>query len=297
MKKIQLVSDSTCDLNPLLVKNLDLVVIPLGVNLNDKTYLDGVDLIPKEMYKIVEEIQEFPKTNAATPNAFYEAFKKALDQNMAVFYTGLGSGFSKTFENAHLAKGLLEEDGYDVSDIVLVDSKNLSGGSGLLLLKADSFRSQGLNAHEIEIKINEIIPRVRVQFVIDTLNFLHLGGRVSGMANFVGSLLNIHPIIKVRDNKMEIGQKPRGKLKKGLDILASEFNKMKEQGYIDEEFMFITHTESFEALNYLHDKIDPLIKPIPLTTEAGCVISSHCGPRSIGTLYILNENYKEDDQE
>lgn len=295
MKKIQLISDSTCDLSPLLVKKVDLDIVALGVTLNQKTYLDGINLTPREMYKLVEETNEFPKTNAATPNAFYERFKKALDKNMAVLYTGLGSGFSKTFENAHLAKNLLEDEGYDVSDVVLVDSKNLSGGSGLLILKANLFKEQGLNVHEIAIKLEELIPRVRVQFVIDTLKYLHLGGRVSGLSNFVGSLLKIHPIIKVRNNKMEIGQKPRGKLEKGLDVLVSDFTKMKEQGYIDEDFMFITHTESFDALNYLHAKLDELITPIPISTEAGCVISSHCGPKCIGTLYILNENYKGDD--
>jgi DegV family protein with EDD domain len=281
MKKIKLVTDSTCDLSPDLIKQYDIEVIPLYVNFKDKSYLDGVDINVPRMYQMVSERNELPKTAAPSPGIFEECFKKYLEDEYDVIYMGIGSKFSASFNAAKIAKDLL-----DSNHIHLIDSLNLSSGTGLLLLKAGEMIRAGYSAEDIKEKIEALVPKVRSQFVIRTLDYLYKGGRLNALSAFFGSFLRIKPIIKVRDGVMGVGKKGRGKVQNAINIMIQDM--LNEKDKIDEDFMMITHSLADDDADYIREKIKDEVNVNNLyETQAGCVISSHCGKGTIGILYIL----------
>jgi DegV family protein with EDD domain len=281
MKKIKLVTDSTCDLSPDLIKQYDIEVIPLYVNFKEKSYLDGVDINVPRMYQMVSESNELPKTAAPSPGVFEESFKKYLEDDYDVIYMGIGSKFSASFNAARIAKDLL-----DSNRIFLIDSLNLSSGTGLLLLKAGEMIKAGHSAEDIKEKIEALVPKVRSQFVIRTLDYLYKGGRLNALSAFFGSFLRIKPIIKVRDGVMGVGKKGRGKVQNAINIMIQDM--LNEKDKIDEDFMMITHSLANEDADYIREKIKDEVNVKKLyETQAGCVISSHCGKGTIGILYIL----------
>lgn len=281
MKKIKIITDSTCDLTKELIEKNDIEVVPLFVNFGEESYLDGVNLTVPKMYELVTEKKILPKTAAPSPGSFEKTFKKYLDEGYEIVYMGIGSKFSATLQSANVAKQNL-----DSEDIYLVDSLNLSSGTGLLILKAIKFRSQGLSGKEIKEKLEEIVPKVRSQFVIDTLEYLYKGGRLNALSALFGSMLRIKPIIKVRDGIMAVGKKGRGSIKKGIDLMLGEVFEDKDN--IDSDFMMITHSLADESSTYIKSRLEGEIKVDNLyDTSAGCVISSHCGKGTIGVLYIL----------
>jgi len=281
MKKIKIITDSTCDLTKELIEKNDIEVVPLFVNFGEESYLDGVNLTVPKMYELVTEKKILPKTAAPSPGSFEKTFKKYLDEGYEIVYMGIGSKFSATLQSANVAKQNL-----DSEDIYLVDSLNLSSGTGLLILKAIKFRSQGLSGKEIKEKLEEIVPKVRSQFVIDTLEYLYKGGRLNALSALFGSMLRIKPIIKVRDGIMAVGKKGRGSIKKGIDLMLGEVFEDKDN--IDSDFMMITHSLADESSTYIKSRLEGEIKVDNLyVTSAGCVISSHCGKGTIGVLYIL----------
>lgn len=281
MNKVKIISDSTCDLSKDLIIKHDIAIVPLYVNFNQESYLDGVDLDVEQMYDYVNKKKVMPKTAAPSPGAFVEVFQKYLDEGYQIIYLGIGSKFSATFSSANVAKQTLASE-----NIFLVDSLNLSSGTGLLLLKAAKLNEQGLNAEEIKTRLEEIVPKVRSQFVIDTLDYLYKGGRLNALSHLVGGMLRIKPIIKVRDGLMAVGKKGRGSIKNGIDLMLNEVFQDKDE--IDPDFMMITHSLADESAQYIKDQLKEKVEIQNLyETKAGCVISSHCGKGTIGVLYIL----------
>jgi DegV family protein with EDD domain len=280
MNRIKIISDSTCDLSLELRKMHDIDVVPLYVNFKEQSFFDGENLSPEQMYDQIKAVGYLPKTAAVAPGTFATVFKNYLDQGYQILFMGIGSKFSATLQSAYVAKQLLKSD-----DICLIDSSNLSSGTGLLLLKAAKFRAEGDDLDTIEKKILEIIPKVRTQFVIDTMEYLYKGGRCNSLVAFMGTFLKIKPIIKVRDGGMVVGKKGHGKITSGIDLLIEEARANKEQ--IDPDYMMVTDSLATESVKYIMDRIGDLgIKNI-YHTDAGCVISSHCGQGCIGILYIM----------
>ena len=179
MNKVLILSDSTCDLSQELLEKYDIKIVPLYINLGDNIYQDLVELTTEKMYDLIAQNVGFPKSSATTPNDFEEVFRKYIDEGYDILYTGISSTLSCTLQNAYIAKSNFDDD-----RIYLVDSKNLSTGIGLLVLKAAKLREQGLSAKEIAAELENIVPRVRSQFVIEKLDYLYKGGRCSGMTYF-----------------------------------------------------------------------------------------------------------------
>lgn len=281
MNKVKVIADSTCDLSPELYKEYDIEVIPLNVNFGEENYLDNVTLTPDELYAKVKEKKALPSSAAASPAVIEEVFKKYLDQGYDVVFTGIGSTLSTNFQSATIARSSLDGD-----RIYLIDSKNLSSGSGLLALKAARMAKEGVSAKEIYEKVQPLAEKLSVQFVVDTLDYLHKGGRCSSTAKLFGHLFHVHPMIKVIDGKLTIHAKPRGTLKMASNELLNVF----KQDYpnIDLENVMITHAGSTrEVADHLHAELEKMIdKKIIHETRAGCVISTHCGFGTIGILYI-----------
>jgi len=283
MKKICILTDCTADLTKELYEKNNIEVLPLYVTIGGKTYSDGIDITTEEMYEKVKEFGELPRSSAIPPAIFEEKFKELLSEYEQIIYMGIGSGFSGTYNSAFVASHDFPQD-----KIFVIDSKNLSSGIGLLLLKAAKFRDQGLDGATIKAKIEELVPRIRTQFAIDTLEYLHKGGRCSGTARIFGTLLKLKPIIRVENGAMNVAKKPMGKFSRALDIILDYVHHDLEN--IDPEFVMVTHSLSDVAAQYFQDELKKMNKFTNIyETFAGGVISTHCGPKTIGILYILNK--------
>jgi len=278
-----ILSDSTCDLSKDLLAKAKVSTIALHVNFPDESFDDGINLTTEEMYAMVERRGVLPKTSAVSPGEFIDFFEPYINDGFDIVYLGIGGALSTTFQSAFVAKSEFPDD-----RIYLVDSKNLSSGSGLLVLKAAMLRDQGLSAKEIAEKIEEIVPRIRSQFAIETLEYLHKGGRCSGTARMFGTMLKLKPIIKVIDGSLQVGKKPIGKITRALDVMIEDLIAVKD--HLDPDFLMVTHSMADEAAQYAIEKIKTSVSVDKiLETQAGCVISTHCGKGTIGILYILKQ--------
>jgi len=284
MNKIKIVTDCTSDLSNEMYEQHNIHVMSLYVSIGEENYRDKIDITPEIMFQKVDELNVMPKTSALIPNDFQKVFKEYIDKGYDVLYIGLGSGFSSTYQNAVLAS---QE--FPKGRVRTVDSGNLSSGIGLLLLKALKFKDQGNSLEEIANKLEKIVPKVRSMFSINTLEYLHKGGRCSGTQRFFGSVLKIKPIIRVVDGKMIVGKKPRGKYNVALDAQLEYV--MHDIDNIDPDNLFITHCMAKdEDIEYLKARIKQSLNVDNIhVTTASSVIATHCGPRTIGVLYILKE--------
>lgn len=289
--KVVILTDSTCDLSEELLNKYDIKFFPLHVNFGTDSYDDITQIKPKEMFEKINSIGALPTTAAASLGEIINVFKKYLDEGYDIVYTGISSQMSVTFQVANLAKEELEAD-----NIYLVDSGNLSTGIGLLLLKAAKFRDQGFSAKEIAEKLEDIVPRVKTQFVIDTLDNLHKGGRCSSVAYVFSKVLRVKPMIVVREKSMQVGAKFIGSITKAQKGMTNLF--LKDFDNIDKEFVFITHSFAEEGVKNIKSLISNVSDQIEnlYVTEAGCVIGCHCGENCIGILYIMeNEIVKKEE--
>lgn len=280
MGKVIVISDSTCDLSKKLIEENNIKIIPLYVSFDADMYKDGIEITSEKLYELVKANKKLPKTSACSVGDFITLFKQYLDEGYEVFYTGIGSKLSSTYANALLAKEELDTDKVQVSD-----SCNLSSGIGLLLLKAAKFAKEGKNAKEIKAEIDALAPKVRSKFVVDSLEYLHKGGRCGGVARFIGTLARLKPVIAVTDGKLDVLAKTIGK-KKGLKVMLEDIIANKDN--IHKDCVMVTHTYADEDAAYLKEVLNNEIGDVVVEeTTAGCVISSHCGKGTIGILYIL----------
>ena len=286
MSKITILTDSTCDLSKELIEKNEIKVIPLHVSFpNDsKTYLDGVDITSEEIYNYADKHGVLPKTGAVNIEEFNEVFYKEMKEGNEVFYVGIGSGLSSTYNNARIAAQSFEE-----GKIALVDGQNLSTGTGLLVLKAAKLRNEGHSLEEIKAEVERCVPLVSAKFCIDRLDYLYKGGRCSGMTRLVAHALKIHPVAKLIDNKLKVYKQPRGKYENAVDVQIDEF--INDLPNIDTSNVFITHSGRIDGFDdYIYRKISPLMDKENIhITLAGSTVSSHCGPKTIGILYILKK--------
>lgn len=282
--KVAILTDSTCDLGKELLEEYHIDFIPLHVNFDNESYDDLVNISLEQLYQKVEEKKKLPTTSCPSQLEIKIFLEKYLHQGYDIVYTGISSEMSATFQNFKIVSEEL-----DPNRIYLVDSGNLSTGIGLLVLKAAKFRDQGLSAKEIATKLEEIVPRLKVQFVIDQLDYLYKGGRCSSVAYAFSKVLSVKPMIVVREKTMQVGSKFIGsitKAQKGMTkVFLNDFDK------IDKEFVFITHTMADNGAAYIRSLIQDVVKNIEhvYETVAGCVIGSHCGKNTIGILYIMKE--------
>lgn len=275
---MEIFADSCCDLSPEQIQKYHIHIIPLGVFIDNKSFLDGVDITPPELFATVKKTGVLPKTSAPSIASFIEAFKECKEG----IYISISSKLSASNQNGLMAAKSLSE----TADIRVVDSLNLSTGIGLLILKAAELRDQGKGLDEIEKILNETVPGINTSFAIDTLDYLYLGGRCSSMEKVMGSLLKIRPVIEVRsDGTLGVKEKTSGARKKALDSMVIDFKKKVD--HVDLHRVFITHAYSFEDADYLKAE---LLKIAPIEevcqTTANATISSHCGPNCIGILFI-----------
>lgn len=275
---INILADSTCDLGRGAAEEFGFDVIPLPVTIGGQVYLDGVEIEQEKLFELVGEAGALPKTAAPSVGEF----QKFFDRSGESIFIGISSRLSATIQNAKLAAADLP-----AGRVRVLDSLNLSTGIGLLVLRAAELRDVGKSADEIEKEILASVPRVRASFIIDTMEYLYKGGRCTALQAIAGSMLKIHPIIEVRpDGTLGVKEKARGARQKGLQMMLDDFAAHLEE--LDRRRVFVTHTTSPEDAEFLKGEIMRLAAPDEVrVTKAGSVIASHCGPGTIGILYLV----------
>ena len=279
---VKIIADSTCDLSMDLLKKYDISIIPLHILLGENEYEDGKNITPDEIFKWSDENNTTPKTSAPAMDTVISVMKPLLDEQNELICFAISEDMSSSANVMRLAA-----DELDATDRVhVVDSMNLSTGIGLLVIKAAIMASEGRTAEQILLKLEELIPKVRASFVVDTLVYLHRGGRCSGLASMLGSALKLHPRIVVSDGKMSNDKKYRGRLRSVLMSYVKDLTE--DMKHADRERVFITHSgcdrETVEAVREYIASLDYFDEI--LETRAGGVISSHCGPGTLGVLFI-----------
>ena len=276
MEKIKIITDSTLDLPAELIREKDIEVLPLLINFGEESYLDGIEITTKEMIDKIDATGVLPTTAQVTPNRFEESFKKYLDEGYKIVALTLSSDMSGTYQSACIAKDMLESD-----DIIVIDSRNVTSGLGLLVLKACQFRDKGLGIKEIEEGILKAIPKVKCSLNFESLENLVRGGRLSKTAGTIGSVLGLRLILEIKDGKMSVKDKVRGS-KKALKKLVSDF----ESADVDFDspivLLELLNEDVYQGLKiYFQEKNINYID-----AKVGCTVGIHSGIKPCGIFFF-----------
>ncbi|MCM1534069.1 MAG: DegV family protein [Corallococcus sp.] len=278
--KIKICADSTCDLSQELLSKYDVSVMPLHVALGDKDCLDGVTIVPDDIYKYYAETKKLPRSGARSAEEYKEFFESFLSGGYdAVVHFNISCDMSGSFDNAMLAA-------QELKNVYVVDSRNLSTGTGLLVLDACDMASKGLEPDEIAKRARSRTNAVRASFIIDTLEFLYKGGRCSSFAYLGANLLSIKPVIDVKDGRMGVATKPMGRYKRCVGKYCEWVRKSCTAP--DKTRCFVTHTKMDDGIT---EQVIETVKSWGifdeiLETTAGCTVTTHCGGNTIGILFI-----------
>ncbi|RQD69658.1 MAG: DegV family protein [Tindallia sp. MSAO_Bac2] len=281
MATVHIMTDSTSDLpkNELMKRGIS--VVPLYVHFDQEVYRDGVDIDPAMIYSKVDQTGIFPKTSSPSPKDFIDAFKPIIDKGHHILYIGLSSQISSTIQNARIAASEFPDHMVEV-----IDSLNLSAGIGMLVLEASDLALKGESLESITEKIHEMVPKIKTYFAVDTLQYLHKGGRCSSMENLVGNMLRIRPILHVENGKIIVQKKIRGKREKLVEDMMKFTDS--EPSTVKTSRLIVNHSACPEDAEKLRQHLLNTLSPDEvLMTEAGCVISSHCGPKTFSVVYRI----------
>ena len=278
---IRITSDSTCDLGH-LVKERNVGILPLKVHLDSRSYQDGVDITPQDIFSFVERTKILPKTSAPSIGDYEEFFSKQLEMADELLHFNISS---KCSGSHNMALQAAESFGGKVR---VIDSKALSSGQGLLVLKAADLRDAGKTLDEIEEEILELRNRVNTSFVPDRLDYLHKGGRCSGMKMLVANTLKIHPKIVMNDGQLVQGGKYRGQMQRCISQYVEDLKEAYPD--YDKTRCFVTHSSAeLELVEVAKAKVKEAFDfEEIIETVAGSIITSHCGKGTLGVLFVYN---------
>ncbi len=278
-KIVKISTDSTADLSGDLIKKYGVNVVPLHVEMDGKSYSDGIDIHPSDLYEYYEKTGKIAHSSAVNVGEYTSVFEKLTADGAAVVHIALGDFLSSSYQNAVLAADEFE-------NVFVINSKNLSTGIGLVVLKAAELAAEGHEASEIAEICKEAVERLDVSFILETVDYLHAGGRCSGVAKFGANLLQIKPSIVVTKTGMVVGKKFRGKIN-DCRIKYIE-DQLGDASDIELDRIFFTHSGiDKESVDLIIEKIKSIapFKEV-IETTAGCVISCHCGPGCGGVLFF-----------
>lgn len=278
--RIKVCADSTCDLSPELAARFDVNILPLYVSLGEQTRKDGVNVTPADIYSHVDAGGGLPTTAAITPEDYADEFRRYAADYDAVLHVTIGSGFSSCYQNACIAAE-------EFDNVFPVDSKNLSTGQGLVVVEAARRAASGMEVHQLLDELNDLIPRVEASFLLDRLDYMRKGGRCSTVAALGANLLKLKPCIEVVDGQMKVVKKYRGQFEKCIETYIRERLEGRA-GQLEPNEAFITHAvatepvlaaarQAADAYNCFDERFE---------TIAGCTVCCHCGPNTLGILFI-----------
>lgn len=276
---IKITSDSTCDLSKELLEKYDITLMPLTVIKEGKPYTDCVDIMPADIFEHVANGGDLCSTTAVNVGEYTEFFEKLSGQYDGVLHINLGSGFSSCHQNALLAAE-------DFDNVRVVDSQNLSTGQGLVVLKACELAKECESIEDLRQKVQAFTSHVEASFLLDQLKYMVKGGRCSSAAALGANLLNLKPCIEVKDGKMSVVKKYRGNYAKSLASYVKD--RLSNRDDLDKGTLFVTRTpvtdECLEAVKNAVEEYGDFENVY--WTEAGCTISCHCGPATLGVLFV-----------
>lgn len=276
---IKITADSTCDLSPELTKKYNITILPLYIVMDGNARKDMEEIIPQDIFDHVGAGGDITSTAAINAEDYIKYFDPLSKEYDAVIHLNISSDFSSCHQNALIAAE-------EFDNVYVVDSRNLSTGSGLLVLEACEMAAEGEQPAKIAERLKALAPKVEASFVIDKLDYLKKGGRCSALAALGANLLSLRPCIEVIDGKMKVGKKYRGYFERCIDQYVKE--RLENRTDIWEKRIFITHTPCPDGLT---DKVRAAIEKYAhfdeiIETNAGCTVSSHCGPGTLGILFI-----------
>ena len=279
MTNVKITCDSTCDLPQALYAKYDVDVAPLAVALGEELHRDGVDISAAQLFDYVKKSGVLPKTSAVSMGEYLDLFGKYVNEGRTVIHISLSSNLSSSHQNAVLAAE-------ELGNVYVIDSRNLSTGSGHLVVEAAEMAAQGLDAATIAARLNEMKERVDASFVLQTLEYLQKGGRCSSVTALSARALQLRPEIRVADGGMGVGKKYRGSMEKS--VLDYVRGRLEGRDDVDTHRIFVTHSPMDQAVV---DKAIALVKELHpfeevIETSAGCTICSHCGPNCLGVLFF-----------
>ena len=279
--KIKILSDSTCDLSQEQLLQHDITLIPLTVVKEDREYKDGVTITPAEIFAHVAAGGALCSTSANSVGEYADEFAKYAAEYDGVLHINIGSGFSSCYQNACIAAS-------DFDNVKVIDSQNLSTGQGLVVLEACRLAKECTSLEELHEKVQSFTSRVEASFLVDKLNYLVKGGRCSAAAALGANLLNLKPCIEVRDGKMIVVKKYRGSYSKCLASYVKD--RLADRPDIRRNELFVTKTsvsdEEYAAVMAAVAEFGHF--QTTYETTAGCTVSCHCGPGTLGVLFVRN---------
>ena len=277
--KIKILSDSTCDLSPELLEKYDIALARLTVVKGDQQFTDGLDITPADIFAHVAAGGDLCTTAAYSIGQYEELFGAFAKDYDALIHINISAGFSGSYQNACIAA-------QEFDNVYVVDSRNLSTGHGLVVLEACRLVKVCDNINEIVEKLNDFTSRVEASFVLDRLEYMVKGGRCSTAAALGANLLNLKPCIEVRDGKMSVVKKYRGNYAKCLASYVKD--RLDGRDDIDPGTLFITHTPvTDQCLTAVKEAVAEYGKfENVYETDAGCTVSCHCGPGTLGVLFV-----------
>lgn len=276
--KIKVTADSTCDLSKELIEKHDISIIPLYIVMGDQSYRDGVEVSVKDIFEYVDSGKGSCSTAAINVVDYLSFFSRWREEYDAVIHINLSSEISACHQNARIAA-------QELSHVFPVDSRSLSTGSGYLALDAAEMARRGASPEEIVEFLHRRRAAMNTSFVLDTLKYLRKGGRCSALQALGANMLSLKPCIEMIDGRLDVGKKYRGSLSKCVAKYVED--RLADGDNLDGKRIFITHTFMDQEIV---DKVRQLVEETGLfeevlETTAGCTISNHCGPRTLGILY------------
>lgn len=276
---VKITADSTCDLTPEIINDLDIDILPLHIVADNETYRDGVDITPADIFRLVEEEGKSCHTTAVNLFEYRTRFEELSARYDAVIHINIGSGFSSCHQNAQLAA-------QELYNVYTVDSFNLCLGSGALVHAAALMAQQGAKVQEILSTVRDMIPRVESSFVIDKLDYLRRGGRCSSLTEQGARLLQIRPCIEVVNNRMVVGKKYRGSFGRCLQHYIED--RFQDRRDIDLRRVYIANAGCEPDIVAMAKESTARLAAFEEIVEcqAGCTISNHCGPNTVGIFFM-----------
>lgn len=282
MSKIKILSDSTCDLSPELLERYHITLTPLCVVMDGREYRDGVDIVPADIFAHVDAGGELCSTSAVSVQEYCDMFARFAPEYDAVIQITLGANFSCCYQNACVAAQEFE-------NVYVVDSENLSTGQGHIAIAAARMAEQGLEAEEIVAQLRELAKRVEASFILERLDYLHKGGRCSAVAALGANLLHLKPCIEVKDGQMTVGKKYRGSFEKAVRQYVQD--RLAGRSDLDEALLLIPNAAvDAQTLEAMREEVARSAHFAEVAeTDAGCTISCHCGPHTLGIMLVRKE--------
>ena len=275
----KITADSTCDLSPEQRSAFGIDLTPLYVQLDGKTFRDGIDIFPDDIYEHVANGGELATTAAVNLSDYVRLFSALSRKYGFVIHICISSEFSCCFQNASLAAA-------DYPNVYVIDSRNLSTGHGLVVLEAERCAREGMAPQEIVRYLNALVSRVDASFILSRLEYMKKGGRCSSVAVLGANLLKLRPSIEVKDGNMQVCKKYRGTFE--ACVRAYVKDRLEGQTNLNLRRVFITHSgvpeqivETAKLAVRQYQNFEELC-----VTRAGCTVSSHCGPGTIGVLFL-----------